>query len=499
MSAVIEKALIRARDAFGRNVTRNVDFRIGQLKQLRKCIDENYDKLVGALKDDFRKPKLETVITEIEYVKNDIQYQLDHIHRHIGPQYVQKGMPNLFDDAYIKYDPYGVVLIFSAWNYPIQLLLGPVVGAIAAGNCALIKPSEVSPNTEQLMAKLLPQYLDKDCYHVITGGADVASQVLSERFDLVFFTGSTSIGKIVYQAASKHMTPVVLELGGKSPVYIDESVGGNLEVAAKRIMWGKFVNAGQTCIAPDYVLCTAEVQDRFVKAAQKVLKDFYSENPQKSDDLARIINARNFARLDSMLKTSKGTVSVGGVTEGDSRYISPTIVSNVSPNDSLMSEELFGPILPIVTVGSDQEAIDFINRGEKPLSMYLFSNEKAVVKRFLDQTSSGSVCVNDTLMQAAIHSLPFGGVGSSGIGKYHGKFSFETFSHSKAVLAKDYNPLVEYLAGARYPPYSDSKLKMLKNLIAPTPLDEVQFKKIFTLVAAFLVGLGTMFVLKASG
>ena len=412
-SAIVEKAVIRAREAFSRKVTLPVEFRINQLQRLRKCIDDNYDHIVDAMKKDFSKPRFESVITEIEYVKNDIQYQLDHINGYVKPQPVEKGFANFFDDCLIKYDPYGVVLIFGAWNYPIQLPLCPLIGAITAGNCAVLKPSEVASNTEQLLSRILPKYLDSNCYPVVTGGPEVAQQILNEKFDLIFFTGSPSIGKQVYQAASKHMTPCVLELGGKSPVWIDRTIGNsaNLEVAVKRILWGKFINSGQTCIAPDYILTTPDVQEKFVETSRQVLKTFYQDDPKDTDSYARIVNERNFNRLDGLLNRTKALVAVGGQTDKSERYISPTVVANVTPSDSLMSEELFGPILPIVTVQSPEEAIEFVNRGEKPLSMYIFSNDKNVVQKFLTETSSGSVCVNDTLMQMAgefIYFINFG-------------------------------------------------------------------------------------------
>lgn len=494
MSAVIEKAVLRAREAFARNVTLSSQFRIDQLKKLRSCLVDHEEEFIEVLKSDFRKPRLESIITEIEFVKNDIQYQLDHLDGHMRPQYAKKGLANMFDDAFIKYDPYGVVLIFAAWNYPIQVLLCPLVGAIAAGNCALIKPSEVASNTERLLAKLLPNYLDQDCYHVITGGPDEATRMLNERFDLIFFTGSPAVGRIIYNSAAKFMTPVVLELGGKSPVYIDDSIT-QMEVAAKRIIWGKMVNAGQTCVAPDYIMCTSNVQDKFIAAARKVMKDFYQSNMKSSDSFSRIINTKNFDRLDKLLSNTKGKVTIGGETERNTCYIAPTIVSNVESSDSLMREEIFGPILPIMTVDSANEAIEFINRGEKPLTLYIYSNKSDVVKQFLNQTSSGSVCVNDCLMQLTVHSLPFGGVGNSGIGKYHGTFSFEAFSHAKAVLVKDYNPLVEFLASARYPPYSERKMRQLKMLIAKSPIDGINWSKTFSYLMAFVLGIVTMFTI----
>ena len=367
------------------------------MKKLQKCITEHQDEFVSALQADFRKPKLETVVTEIEFVKADLQYQLEHIRDYTKPRYVTRGLPNLFDKAFIQNDPYGVVLIFGAWNYPIQLLLCPLIGAITAGNCALVKPSEVASNTEKVLARLLPQYLDKECYHVLTGGPEEATKILNERFDMIFFTGSTSVGKIIHQAASKHLTHTILELGGKSPVYIDDTVS-SMEIAVKRILWGKFLNTGQTCIAPDYVLCTSAVADKFVEHAKKIIEGFYQGEPKKSESFGRIINQRNFDRLDKLLKETNGKVALGGQTDRESLFISPTIVTNVTSSDSLMSQELFGPILPIVTVDSPQEALDFINAGEKPLTFYIFSNKKNVVQKFTNETSSGSILVNDTLL-----------------------------------------------------------------------------------------------------
>lgn len=393
---------MKAREAFARNVTKSLKFRRNQLLSLRRCIDEHYEEFVGALHADFRKPRLETVVTEIEFVKNDIAYQLDNLSRYFKPMHVKRNMATMFDDCFVKYDPFGVVLIFSAWNYPVQVLLCPLVGAIAAGNCALIKPSEVASNTEQLFARLLPQYLDNDCYHVITGGPEEASRMLAERFDLVFFTGSSMVGRIVYNAAAKQLTPCVLELGGKSPVFIDESITDSyLEVAVKRILWAKLVNGGQTCIAPDYMMCTLSMQERFVTMAAKVLKQFYADDPKKSDSFSRIINTKNFDRLASMLSLTSGKVVLGGETDRDERYVAPTIVANVKANDSVMKDEIFGPIFPIMPVRDVSEAIEFVKRGEKPLTMYIFTKNNDVSKRFLEETSSGSVLVNDCLMQAA--------------------------------------------------------------------------------------------------
>lgn len=464
MSAMIEKSITRARMAFIRNVTKSLDFRVSQLNALYRCIDENRDTFVNAVKQDFNKPGFETVMTELEFIKNDIKDQLLHIKDYVKPQYVSKNLVAMMDNAFIQYEPYGLALIIGAWNYPIQLCLCPLVGAITAGNCAIIKPSEVSPNTADALAELIPKYLDNECYHVITGGPEATQQLLKERFDYIFFTGSTQIGRIVNEAAAKHLTPITLELGGKSPLYIDESVP-NMETAWRRILWGKLINAGQTCVAPDYVLCTPALQKSLLEFSAKIIKEFYGENPQKSADLCRIVNQKHFERI-SKLMSSSGKAVVGGDSDASERYISPTILTDVSPNDPIMNEEIFGPILPIVNISSAEEAIDFIKKGEKPLSLYLFSTNKKTLQKFINETSSGSICANDTVIHLTIDTLPFGGIGASGMGRYHGRFSFETFSHGKSVLIRDYNPVLEAIGSKRYPPYSESKLRFMNQLMA---------------------------------
>ncbi|KAH9526148.1 aldehyde dehydrogenase 3, member A2, variant 3 [Dermatophagoides farinae] len=484
---LFNQALLKARDAFHRNITKDINFRIKQLEQLKRCLNENQEEIVKALDADFRKPRMETIISEIDFVTKDIEYQLKHIREYIKPRYVEKkGVATLLDNCHVKHEPYGVVLIFSAWNYPVQLLLSPLVGAITAGNCAIIKPSEVASNCEKLMAELLPRYLDRECFHVITGGPEEATRMLNERFDMVFFTGSTSIGKMVYNSASKFLTPVVLELGGKSPVYMDDSI--NMEIAVRRLLWGKCMNSGQICIAPDYLLCTKEVKEKFINIANKVLKDFFEGDAKKSESFARIINDKNFDRLQNLINSTNGKIVIGGDTDKETRYISPTIVTDVISSDSLMKEEIFGPILPIITIDSVEEAIEFIKRGEKPLTMYLFTNKKQVYQKFINETSSGSVAVNETILQMTVDEMPFGGVGPSGIGNYHGRFSFEAFSHKKSVMIKDYNPIIELIASCRYPPYNESKLKKLRMLVGRTFIDDVNFGKLFGYLMTFLFG-----------
>ncbi|XP_054161358.1 aldehyde dehydrogenase family 3 member B1-like isoform X2 [Oppia nitens] len=464
MSAIIEKAITRARMAFARNTTKSLDFRVSQLKALNRLLSENKETFVSAMKEDFKKPPFETMLAEVEFVQNDIKDQLLHIKENMKPTYVSKSIPVMMDTALIHKDPYGLVLIIGAWNYPIQLALCPLVGAISAGNCAIIKPSEISPNTANVLAELIPKYLDNECFHVITGGPVETQVLLKERFDYIFFTGSTSIGKIVAEAAAKHLTPLTLELGGKSPLYIDDTVP-NLEIAWRRILWGKLLNAGQTCVAPDYILCTTKVQKTLINAAEKIIKEFYGEDPQKSPDFCRIVNTKHFERVAKLIDSS-GKPVIGGQKDNTENYIAPTILVDVSPNDPIMSEEIFGPVLPIVNVSSEEEAINFINKGEKPLSLYLFSSNKNTIKKFLNETSSGSVCVNDCVFHLCVDTLPFGGVGHSGVGRYHGKYSFDTFTHEKSVLIRGYNPVLEALGSKRYPPYSDGKARFMRHLLA---------------------------------
>ncbi|CAG2104109.1 unnamed protein product [Medioppia subpectinata] len=384
------QAITRARMAFIRNTTKGIDFRVSQLNALYKCVDENADAFINALRNDFRKPPMETVIAELDFVKNDIKDQLMHIKEYMKPEYVSKSLAVMMDTAYIHKEPFGLALIIGAWNYPVQLTLCPLVGAIAAGNCAIIKPSEIADNTATTLAELIPRYLDNECYHVITGGPEATQELLKERFDYIFFTGSTQIGRLVNEAAAKHLTPITLELGGKSPLYIDDSVP-NLEIACRRLLWGKLINAGQTCVAPDYVLCSPKVQKSLIESAQKIIKEFYGEDPKKSPDLCRIVNKRHFERITKLLN-SGGKAVVGGQTDPSDNYIAPTILVDVSPNDPIMNEEIFGPILPIINVGSEDEAIDFIKKGEKPLSLYIFTNRQKTVDKFVNQTSSGEHC-----------------------------------------------------------------------------------------------------------
>ncbi|KAI4456347.1 aldehyde dehydrogenase [Holotrichia oblita] len=395
-----------ARLAFNTGRTRNLKYRKEQLLKLLKMYQETAEDMVTALYKDLRKPKQESYNTEVDLIINDLKNILDNFKSYTTSDYPPKPLANMCDTVEIKKDPYGVVLIIGAWNYPIQLSLLPVAGAIAAGNCIILKPSEIAVETADYIARTLPKYLDKECYQVFLGGVTETTDLLRERFDYIFFTGSPMVGKIVNEAAAKYLTPVTLELGGKSPAYIDDNT--NIELTARRLIWGKMVNAGQTCVAPDYVLCSKNTQDKLLSVVGKIVKEMFGDNVQDSKDVCRIITDRHFNRLINLLNSA--TVGYGGDYDTQDRYIGPTILIDVKPNDVIMQEEIFGPLLPVINVESVYEAITFINLNEKPLALYIFSKNQKNINLILESTSSGGVTVNDTLMHVVCESLPFGGL-----------------------------------------------------------------------------------------
>lgn len=461
-----------ARAVFLEGRTRPQQWRKAQLQGLLRMYDENESLFCEALAKDLRKPKQEALSLEVEFLRNDVRGCLNNLSSWVQDHNVEKNIVTLMDSTYLHPDPLGVVLIMGAWNYPLQLSLGPLAGAIAAGNCVVVKPSEVAPATAEIMAALLPRYTDPDCVKVVTGGIPETTELLKERFDYIFYTGSGPVGKIVREAANKHLTPVTLELGGKSPVYIDSTA--DMAITVKRLIWAKCINSGQTCIAPDYILCSQQVQDKFVAMARELILQWYGEDPQASPDLCRVVNSRHFSRLMNLLNTTKGDVVVGGQSCPSDLYLAPTLVTGVSREEPLMQEEIFGPIFPILTVGSRQEAVDFINSRDKPLSLYVFSTDRQTQRVFKEQTSSGSLVMNDAIVHLSVETLPFGGVGASGMGGYHGKYTFDTFSHRKSVLARDFSGIGEYLGCTRYPPYADWKVArmgfLLKNRKLPPGL-----------------------------
>ncbi|MFM5898714.1 MAG: aldehyde dehydrogenase family protein [Dolichospermum sp.] len=447
--------ITKQRQFFQTGKTKDVAFRISQLKILKQLVSDNKDAIIQALKADLHKPEFETYATEIGVTK-EIDYALKHINSWTKPKKATVPLEFFPYSAKIYPEPLGVVLIISPWNYPFQLIISPLVGAMASGNCTIIKPSELAPHTSNLISELIEKYFAPEYITVIQGAVETSQQLLAQKFDHIFFTGGTAIGKIVMEAAAKHLTPVTLELGGKSPCIVDYDI--NLEHTAKRITWGKFINAGQTCIAPDYLLVDQKIKPELITALQKCLKEFYGENPATSPDYARIVHQKHFDRLVNLLQSGK--IIVGGETKPEELYIAPTLLENVFLEDQVMQEEIFGPILPIIEYTDINEAISLIKSGSKPLALYLFSENKNLQKRILQETSSGGVCINDTVMQVGVSSLPFGGVGDSGMGSYHGKASFDTFSHYKSVL----NNFLPWDINWRYAPYK-GKRSILKWIV----------------------------------
>lgn len=451
----VQAIIRRQRAFFSTGQTRSLEFRLAQLEALKAAIQADEAAILTALKADLNKPELEGFLTEVSVTK-EISYAIKHLKSWMKPKSVSIDLDQQPAKGQIYAEPLGVVLIIGPWNYPFQLMISPLVGAIAAGNCALLKPSEVAPHTSRVVAALIEKTFDPDYISVIEGGVEVSQAVLKEKYDHIFFTGGTAIGKIVMTAAAQHLTPVTLELGGKSPCVVDADI--HLEYTAKRIVWGKFINAGQTCIAPDYLLVDRRIKPALLDAMQSVIRELYGEDPAQSPDYGRIVSPKHFNRLVSLLQD--GTVQAGGQTNANDRYIAPTILDHVPLNAAVMQDEIFGPILPIVEYDNLAEAIDLIQSKSKPLALYIFSRNKQVQERILAQTSSGGVCINDTIMQIAPSNLPFGGVGDSGIGRYHGKASFDTFSHFKSVLTKNFWFDLKW----RYAPYA-GKLEVFKRLI----------------------------------
>lgn len=448
----------KQRDFFQTGKTKEIDFRIQQLKTLKQAIIDNEAAIFNALNADLRKPLEESFTGEIVLVVKEIEYAIKNIQSWSQPKKAQIPWQFFPASAKIYPEPLGVVLIIGAWNYPFQLVIAPLIGAIAAGNCAIVKASEITFHTSNLIVKIFEKYFDKSYLTAIEGGAETSGQLLAAKFDRIFFTGSNAVGKIVMEAAAKHLTPVTLELGGKSPCIVDNDI--NIKVAARRITWGKFFNAGQTCLAPDYLLVDKKIKDNLLDEIKRCIQEFYGENPAKTPDYARIINQKQFDRLVNYLKDLKdGKIIIGGETVSDERYIAPTVIDSVSWEDEVMQEEIFGPILPIIEFTEYKEAINIINSQPKPLALYLFSQNKNLQKQILQQTSFGGGCINHTLIHYTTPSLPFGGVGNSGIGSYHGKAGFDTFSHYKSVVTKPFLLDVKLL----YPPYKN-KLSLLRRI-----------------------------------
>jgi aldehyde dehydrogenase (NAD+) len=451
-------SLVRAlRGYFETGATRPLSWRLGQLDAIGHFLMEREEDIFAALAADLGKPATEAFGAEIGVTLTELRLSRKKLRSWMKPERVGTSAVAMPGRSHIYREPLGVTLIIGAWNYPLQLVLLPLVGAIAAGNCAVLKPSEVAPNVSALVAKWVPKYLDPKAVKVVEGGVPETTALLREKWDHVFYTGNGTVGRIVMQAAAKNLTPVTLELGGKSPCIVDENV--DLDLAAKRIVYGKFFNAGQTCVAPDYVLVHDRVHDALVNRMVSAIREFYGDDPQQSPDYARIVNERHHARLTRLL--ADADVVTGGETDLSDRYIAPTILRNVSGDHSVMQEEIFGPILPVISVPSVESAIRFVNERPKPLALYVFARKKDTQDRVLAGTSAGGTTINHIWLHVGVLQLPFGGVGDSGMGAYHGHRSFETFSHRRAVLKKPLLPDPPML----FPPYSARKLRWIKRLL----------------------------------
>uniref|UniRef100_A0A0R0GDQ5 Aldehyde dehydrogenase n=1 Tax=Glycine max TaxID=3847 RepID=A0A0R0GDQ5_SOYBN len=452
-----EEALMMVKElrvTFDCGKTRSYEWRISQLKAIIKLTEENEQQIYQALHSDLSKCETEAFVQEIAMLKNSCRIALKELKHWMTPEKVKTSIATFPSSAEIVSEPLGVVLVISAWNYPFLLSLDPVIGAIAAGNAVVLKPSEIAPATSSLLAKLLGDYLDNSCIKVVEGAVDETSALLQQKWDKIFYTGNGRVARIVMAAASKHLTPVVLELGGKSPVVVDSNI--NLKVATRRIIAGKWgSNNGQACISPDYIITTKDYAPKLVDALKTELEKFYGKNPLESKDLSRIVNSNHFNRLTKLLDDDKvsGKIVYGGEKDESKLKISPTVLLDVPRDSLIMNEEIFGPLLPILTVDKIEESFDVINSGSKPLAAYIFTNTKKLKEQFVMTISAGGLL--------AVHTLPFGGVGESGVGAYHGKFTFEAFSHKKAVLYR------RFIGDApvRYPPYTNTKMRLLKALI----------------------------------
>ncbi len=447
------------RKVFESGRTRPVEWRKEQIRGVKRLVTDAEDELVEALRSDLGKPPVEGYITEIGFMKAEADYALRHLDRWLRPEKVSVPLPQMPAKARVHRDPRGVVLIIGPWNYPVQLILAPLVAALAGGNAAVVKPSEVAPATSAALARLIPRYVDPDAVAVVEGAVPETTALLAERFDHIFYTGNGTIGRVVMKAAAEHLTPVTLELGGKSPVIVDRSA--DLDVAARRIVWGKFLNAGQTCVAPDYVLADRSVRDPLVEKVESAVRSFYGDDPHRSLDYARIVNERHFGRLEGLIESTSGAVEFGGERSVDDLYFSPTALRDPSPDDRIMQEEIFGPILPFLAVDDVAEAIDFVNDRDNPLALYVFTGDDRVAGEVTEATSAGGMCVNATLYHLAVPGLPFGGVGASGIGAYHGRSGFDTFTHRKSVLTKPARPDPPIA----YPPYTRIKAAILRRFL----------------------------------
>jgi aldehyde dehydrogenase (NAD+) len=459
MSTLDLKSLAsRHRNYFRTGATRPAEWRESQLIALRTMIKDRAEDFYAALWTDLRRNRVDADWTDVKYLTSEADHALAHLRKWMKPQRVSAPLVMAPSRTEVRFDPLGVGLIIGTWNYPVMLTLSPLIAAISGGNAAVIKPSEVAPATAGVTARLLPEYLDREAFSVVLGAVQETTALLECQWDHIFFTGGTTVARVVMGAAAKHLTPVVLELGGKNPTIVHSSA--NVRVAARRIAQGRWGNAGQTCTAPDYVLVFKEVAGPFLQQLKEAGREFYGEDPQKSPDYARIVDAHHFDRLVGLL--AGGTVYFGGQHDRADRYIAPTVLVNVSLDAPVMQEEIFGPILPVLEVNGVANVIDFINAQPSPLGLYVFAEDQSVTKQILDSTRSGDAAVNECTIQPLIHDLPFGGVGNSGMGKYHGEWGFRAYTNARGILR--HSTLFD--ASVRYPPYDRHQL--LRKMIVPS-------------------------------
>jgi len=454
---IIKELVQKQRKYFNTHVTKTYEYRKEALNKLYDAIFKYEDEIKEALYLDLHKSPGEAYLTEIGVTLKEIKYQIKHLKKMMKNKRVKTEITNFPAKSFISSSPYGVVLIMSPWNYPVFLTLAPLAGAIAAGNTVVIKPSNYSPNTSDIMEKIILQTFSKEYIAVVKGGREENQDLLNQKFDYIFFTGSTNVGKIVMEKASKNLTPISLELGGKSPTIVTKDA--KIDLAAKRIVFGKLINVGQTCVAPDYVLVDKSVEKLLIEKLIFYIKEFYGDNPLKNDKYGKIINKKHFERLLGLIPKDK--IAYGGEFDEETLKIHPTILKDITADDSIMQEEIFGPILPVLTYESIDEAVDFVNDRPHPLAFYLFTTDKAIMKDLLNRCQFGGGCINDTIMQVASDYLPFGGVGDSGMGSYHGKKSFQTFTHYRSIIKKS-NVIDIPL---RYFPVSEKKEKFIKKVL----------------------------------
>jgi len=444
----------RLRRSFESGRTRPLEWRLQQLREIDRMMSEHEADFADALRKDLGKCLFEAVMTEMSFVQAEARYARKHLAGWMRARSVRTPLMAQPGRSWIEPEPKGVVLIIAPWNYPLSMVVAPLVGAVAAGNCAVLKPSEVTAHTSAAIARILPRYLDPEAFAIIEGGVPETTALLAQRFDHILYTGNERVARIVMTAAAQHLTPVTLELGGKSPCLIDRDA--DIEVAATRIAWGKFINAGQTCIAPDHVLVHRDVATRFIDALAARIREFYGSDPAQSPDYCRIASERHTERFSRLLAGQR--IHTGGQVDVANRYVAPTIVLDPDPDCELMQEEIFGPVLPVITVDEMHQAIQYVAARPKPLALYLFSRSAELERAALNRISAGSVCINDAVIFMVSPELPFGGVGNSGMGRYSGWYGFETFSHMRPVMKRSFR----FDAPLRYPPYTTAKARLLK-------------------------------------